>query len=104
MKANTAKHTPGWWRVVEHKFGESSIIKVESRNEVICDAIGNIGNANLIASAPGLLGALEDFVDTIEATGGLDSTGAPKGDPEWVDLGIAYASAKRILAKAKGEL
>ncbi len=44
--------------------------------------------------------ALRSFVDTVEATGGLNSDGNPVGDPEWVDLGDAYAEACNVLQVA----
>ena len=47
--------------------------------------------------------ALTEFVEAIEATGGVakDDSGllAPVADPEWVDLGEAYASACRAIGR-----
>lgn len=46
---------------------------------------------------------LQQFVDTIEATGGVESNGdwehAPAQAPEWLDLGLAYVRAVRVLAE-----
>lgn len=50
--------------------------------------------------------ALAAFVDTIEATGGVNlqdfersGLHAPEADPEWVDLGEAYIEACRVLGR-----
>lgn len=47
--------------------------------------------------------ALESFIWTINATGGViefrDGTVAPEADPEWIDLGDAYLTACRALGK-----
>ena len=47
--------------------------------------------------------ALEEFIDAVEATGGvfIDCGGeaCPHGDPEWTDLGSAYLSACRVLKR-----
>ena len=49
---------------------------------------------------PGLR-ALQQLVDTINATGGLvaadDGFLAPAADPEWIDLAPAYLSACKAL-------
>jgi hypothetical protein len=49
---------------------------------------------------PGLR-ALQQLVDTINATGGLvaadDGFLAPAADPEWIDLAPAYLNACRVL-------
>ncbi len=49
---------------------------------------------------PGLR-ALQQLVDTINATGGLvvadDGFIAPVADPDWIDLGAAYLSACKAL-------
>lgn len=46
---------------------------------------------------------LVSFCTTIEATGGVqvDRSGfaAPKGDPEWIDLGEAYLAACELLGR-----
>jgi hypothetical protein len=46
-------------------------------------------------------GALQKFIDTINATGGIMLTSkseyAPVGDEEWVDLGFAYLDACEAL-------
>jgi hypothetical protein len=50
-----------------------------------------------------LILALESFIGTIEATGGIyrDRKGwaCPVGDPEWIDLGEAYLQACRALKR-----
>lgn len=57
--ARDAGHTPGPWRVTTHD-APSRLIKVESRDRVICDAFhGETANAALISAAPDLLNALE---------------------------------------------
>jgi hypothetical protein len=47
--------------------------------------------------------ALEEFVYTIEATGGVvmcrDGTVAPLADEDWIDLGEAYLVACRALCR-----
>ena len=47
--------------------------------------------------------ALRNFIDTIEATGGVvtneDGFVAPAGDHEWVDLGDAYMVACAALGE-----
>jgi hypothetical protein len=47
--------------------------------------------------------ALEEFVDTINATGGVftDLKGlvCPRGDEEWCDLGTAYLNACTVLKR-----
>jgi len=47
--------------------------------------------------------ALEAFVDTIEATGGIFRTWrgewAPAGDQDWTDLAQAYLQAVRVLER-----
>jgi hypothetical protein len=49
------------------------------------------------------LTALEEFVDTVNATGGVftDRKGlvCPKGDEEWCDLGTAYLKACTVLKR-----
>jgi hypothetical protein len=49
------------------------------------------------------LEALEELIDTINATGGvfMDSQGVvcPKGDKEWYDLGTAYLKACTVLKR-----
>jgi hypothetical protein len=56
----------------------------------------------MISSNP-LGKALAEFVDVIEATGGVakDDAGlhAPMADPEWIDLGEAYVRACAVLGK-----
>lgn len=37
--------------------------------------------------------AAQDLIDTIDATGGLTGEDTPVGDPEWLDLGMAYIRA-----------
>lgn len=48
-----------------------------------------------------VLKALTDFVNAIDATGGVekDEQGfmVPVADPEWIDLGEAYLEAKKAL-------
>jgi len=41
--------------------------------------------------------ALLSFIETIEATGGVNRDLSPVGDPEWQDLGEAYAEACSVL-------
>jgi hypothetical protein len=41
--------------------------------------------------------ALLSFIETIEATGGVNADLSPAGDPEWRDLGEAYAEACSVL-------
>ncbi len=108
----SASHTPGPWRAVKNAgtcyilppFGNddacitSVYVKGNGQN-----ASKNLANARLIAAAPELLVALEKFVATVKATGGLDHHGAPKADPEWLDLGDAYTAAKSAITKAKGQ-
>ena len=47
--------------------------------------------------------ALADFVETIEATGGVRKTReghfVPVGDEDWIDLGEAYAKACSALGR-----
>ena len=47
--------------------------------------------------------ALSAFVDTIEATGGVEKLEnglhAPDADPEWIDLGETYVEACRVLGR-----
>lgn len=47
--------------------------------------------------------ALESFLDTVEATGGLQTDGngvlEPVADPEWLDLADAYAEGCRVLGR-----
>ncbi len=41
--------------------------------------------------------ALKDFIEAINATGGVEFSGrgecAPVADPDWIDLGSAYLAA-----------
>lgn len=50
--------------------------------------------------------ALKEFVDTIDATGGVtqDDHGytVPVADPEWIDLGEAYLKAREALRSSSG--
>jgi len=41
--------------------------------------------------------ALLSFIETIEATGGVNRDLSPVADPEWQDLGEAYAEACSVL-------
>ncbi len=41
--------------------------------------------------------ALLSFIETIEATGGVNRDLSPVADPEWQDLGEAYAQACSVL-------
>jgi hypothetical protein len=34
-----------------------------------------------------------DLIATVQATGGLEESGAPVGDPEWLDVGDVYMRA-----------
>jgi len=47
--------------------------------------------------------ALEEFIECIDATGGLtedeERNDVPVGDPEWIDLAYAYKSAKAALGR-----
>jgi hypothetical protein len=47
--------------------------------------------------------ALEQFVRTVEATGGVirSESGCyePLGDPEWIDIGDAYVEACAVLGR-----
>lgn len=50
-----------------------------------------------------LIGVIERFVDTIEATGGIerDHKGyeVPHADPDWIDLGEAYIFACDVIGR-----
>jgi hypothetical protein len=57
--------------------------------------------SNLLQKATKMQAALQAFVDTINATGGVvhpdSSEVAPAADEEWLDLGLAYAKACEVL-------
>lgn len=56
-----------------------------------------------MAEMKSLTEALEKFVNTVEATGGVVQTEVglyePRSDPEWIDLGDAYILACKALGK-----
>ena len=59
-------------------------------------------SANPLNASPAALArVLRLFVDTIDATGGVetdhDGSVSPVADPEWVDLGEAYIQACALL-------
>lgn len=58
-------HTPAPWRVTKH---DSGLLKVETKDRVICDAFaGEQANANLIAAAPELLSSLQFLLIEVDA-------------------------------------
>jgi hypothetical protein len=52
--------------------------------------------------------ALENFVDCVDATGGIvaddDGNVAPRADEDWTDLGDAYLEACKALGRKPREL
>jgi hypothetical protein len=57
-------HTPGPWRVAIHASG---LLKVESRDRVICDGFAkDYVNACLVAAAPDLLAALQEALEALD--------------------------------------
>jgi hypothetical protein len=91
------QHTPGPWYIageITDRFGDTTIIKDADR-EVVCEINEDDydeNNANLIAAAPELLEALDEFLS-------ID---------DWVDSDIAPLSlvdkARAAIAKARGEV
>jgi len=86
---NNTFHTPGPWKhdptwgIIKH--GKSEICALHS---------GNLANANLIASAPDLLSALEFLLADYIAINGEKLTGSS----------VPSEKAREALRKAKGEV
>lgn len=81
------------WETLEETLEMDSISSAfdEDLREEISKALGKVKDASAIAKA------LEEFVNDVDATGGVaeDRKGfmVPVADPEWVDLGETYMKA-----------
>ena len=103
-----SKHTPGPWRILEEEEDKDYIRirgtvwggRYKVANVPTCETTGHLtlnaqnlaevrANAQLIAAAPELLEALEDYVKVHEFLGRADRP--------------HYQAAKKLIAKAKGE-
>lgn len=85
-------HTPGPWEVTDYgvefegaRFGEVAFVVSKEREQFEATE----ANARLIAAAPDLLSALEDFISALD--GGA------------VNYDYLAASARAAIAKARGE-
>ena len=68
MKSETAKHTPGPWRIEEDEFGFAVHGKKTATYTVyICEQIDAEPDAHLIAAAPELLEALKGMRKAFDA-------------------------------------
>ena len=97
-------HTPGPWRVTRHT---EFLVKVETRNTVICDALGKLteetlANARLIASAPEMLAALEACLPWLGKAVFYDIASLPVQTSK-EDLSSVLSMAGKAIAKARGE-
>ena len=89
-----SKHTPGPWYVRENKASFTIMPrgKAEYYGSIARLDIFDRANANLIAAAPELLGALEYFVDVVDF----------KLMPDLLEHPL-YDKAIKAIAKARGE-
>jgi hypothetical protein len=86
------KHTPGPWRYQENSDAYTHIVRAGTDDYICGCGQGSDGtceaNARLIAAAPELLEALEEFVASRGAS---------------TDFARAYVKAEAVIRKAKGE-
>jgi len=65
-----------------------------------CPSCGSLVTPEQNALTP-YIAVLRKLVDTVQATGGLvmypDTTVAPAGDPDWIDLGDVVQAARGLL-------
>ena len=65
-----------------------------------CPSCGSLTTPELNALTP-YIAVLRKLVDTVQATGGLvmypNTTVAPAGDPDWIDLGDVVQAARGLL-------
>lgn len=98
----TPQHTPGPWIVLPwYARNGSEIITIQAVNRTVADCPGNDAlakaNAQLIASAPEMLSALERLVSIGEKL----QSGKRGGEVMGV-LSLLTDEARAIVAKAKG--
>jgi hypothetical protein len=97
-KMKKTLHTPSPWKhdstwgIIKH--GKSEICALHS---------GNLANANLIASAPDLLVALESLKNSALVVSELRHNNLPIDDDAWSELYNDAIEARSAIAKAKGE-
>lgn len=121
--SDSAKHTPGPWRIITYSYEENNGRYVVGPNDdqpddrLIADCYADCpldlglpsiqemqANARLITAAPELLefAALVARMRTLEEFG--DGDDAPQQD-DWIEtLGELIASARALVGKAQGEV
>ena len=105
-----SKHTPGPWRTDTDIFHDRLDIRDESgRCIAVCihdypmSMARHDANANLIAAAPDLLDALEDFVIDVEGYFGFSETDDMEPEDDVAYFIGEYCWAKRLIERSKGE-
>lgn len=95
-----AAHTAGPWRTYENAICAGHIVATAT-GRMICDTMSDYtsdaeqqANARLIASAPGLLAALESLSVAVRDAGKSGTNG---------NLARAEAQARAAIARAKGQ-
>lgn len=94
LRADSTKHTPGPWTIIGVDGFASGIWGPDAEDVVPDGSSMRQADARLIAAAPDLLEALEDFVAFYEEFLGRDSEDLQKTRQ--------YHGAKAAIAKARG--
>jgi hypothetical protein len=90
-------HTPGPWKAIKHPDAGYDIDHVATGHGIVTDlGVESEENAHLIAAAPDLLAACEEF----SAAWGWEEE---IGEDEMEEIGNALLTALKAIKKAKGE-